>query len=183
MDNTIGGALRKPGEMLQRASFSALFIATLIFATGCGSYVGGAKNAYSQGRYLEAAERLGQHEHEVSDLSPPSQAEYGMYRGLSLMKVADYPGAMRWLDFAFKVEQRHPGTLLPEQRRELEDGLMHCTRAIASEATVRRASLAEPMASERSDIGLDGSVGPAGPAGPMAPALASPPAPSPPRGP
>lgn len=169
--------------MLQRASFSALFIATLIFATGCGSYVGGAKNAYSQGRYLEAAERLGQHEHEVSELSPPSQAEYGMYRGLSLMKVADYPGAMRWLDFAFKVEQRHPGTLLPEQRRELEDGLMHCTRAIASEATVRRASLAEPMASERSDIGLDGSVGPAGPAGPMAPALASPPAPSPPRGP
>ena len=63
--------------------------------------VGGAKHAYSQGRYLEAAEELGEHEDEVSKLSPRRKAEYGLYRGLSLMMLRDYHGAEEWMSFAF----------------------------------------------------------------------------------
>lgn len=88
---------------------------------GCGEgYVGGAKHAYAQGRYLEAAEELSEHEDDVPSLPPRRKAEYGLYRGLSLMMLRDYHGAEQWMSFAYTVEKESPGALRPEQREELD---------------------------------------------------------------
>lgn len=95
---------------------------------GCGGgYVAGAKRAYTQGRYLEAAEELGEHEDEVHHLSPSRKAEYGLYRGLSLMMLRDYQGAEQWMSFAISVETKSPGALRPEQREELS---RHYTKVV-----------------------------------------------------
>lgn len=99
--------------------FSLLFF--LLFGLGCGSYLGSAQRAYHEGRYLEAAEDLGDHEADVPRLEPAKQANYGLYRGLSLMKLGDHEAAGQWLNFAADVEKKRPGSLLPAQRRELED--------------------------------------------------------------
>ena len=93
----------------------------LLFALGCGSYLGSAQRAYQDGRYLEVAENLSNHEAEVPRLEPAKQANYGLYRGLSLMRLGDQEAASHWLDFAANVEKKRPGSLLPAQRRELED--------------------------------------------------------------
>ena len=108
---------------LPKACLIAFIASTALAAAGCGGgYIGGAKRAYGQGRYLEAAEKLGQHENEVGELSPLRQADYGIYRGLSLMRLNDYPAATYWFEFVYDVERRSPGTLRPEQQRELDQG-------------------------------------------------------------
>jgi len=93
----------------------------MLFALGCGSYLGSAQRAYQDGRYLEVAENLGGHEADVPRLEPAKQANYGLYRGLSLMRLGDQEAAIHWLDFAADIEKKLPGSLLPEQRKELED--------------------------------------------------------------
>lgn len=109
----------------------------LMFAPGCGSYLGSAQRAYQEGRYLEVAENLGDHEAEVTNLEPSKQANYGLYRGLSLMKLGDHEAAGHWLDFAADVEKQRPGSLLPKQRQELDEarGELAKTSALGSGTT------------------------------------------------
>ena len=92
-----------------------------LFVLGCGGYLGTAQLAYQDGRYLEVAENLGDHEADLPRLPPEKQAIYGLYRGLSLIMLGDHDAASHWLDFAADVEKTRPGSLLPAQRRELED--------------------------------------------------------------
>jgi hypothetical protein len=107
----------------------------LLFALGCGSYLGSAQRAYQDGRYLEVAENLGGHEAEVPRLEPAKQAHYGLYRGLSLMRLGDHDAATHWLDFAADVEKKRPGSLLPAQRRELEDARDKLAKTVELEQT------------------------------------------------
>jgi hypothetical protein len=113
--------------------FIALQLSLSTALVGCGDgYVGGAKHAYSQGRYLEAAEELGEHEDEVADLSPRRKAEYGLYRGLSLMMLRDYHGAEQWMSFARTVDTESPGALRPEQREELNRHYLNVKRVLGA---------------------------------------------------
>lgn len=105
--------MRRLGALLG----SSLF---LLFSAGCAGYIGSAERAYQDGRYLEAAEKLGDHEDEVAELSPRKQVSYGLYLGLSLMMLGDHDGAERWLDFTEQVEAQRPGTLRPDEKRELQ---------------------------------------------------------------
>lgn len=103
-----------------RRSGAVLFLAVFLAATGCGGgAISNARQAYQDGRYLEAAEKLDAYEHEVHKLSPEKQADYGLYRGLSLMMLGDHAEAGRWLDFTAAIEAKRPGTLGPEKQREL----------------------------------------------------------------
>jgi hypothetical protein len=106
----------------------------LLFVPGCGSYLGSAQLAYQDGRYLEVAENLGVHEAEVPRLEPEKQASYGFYRGLSLMRLGDNEAATHWLDFAADVEKKRPGSLLPAQRRELEDARGQLAKTVESDS-------------------------------------------------
>ena len=107
----------------------------LLFVSGCGSYLGSAQYAYQEGRYLEVAENLGEHEAEVPKLEPAKQARYGLYRGLSLMKLGDNDAAGHWLDFAAEIEKKRPGSLPPAQRRELEDARDKLAKTVEAEQT------------------------------------------------
>jgi len=111
-----------------------------LLALGCGGYIGSAQRAYNDGRYLEVAENLGEHEDEVQKLSPAKQADYGLYRGLSLMQLGDHEAANHWLEFAASVEQNHPGALRPEGKRELSEARGKLAK-MAAEDEAKRASL------------------------------------------
>src|SRR5262249_28084784 len=103
-----------------------------LFAAGCGGgYVGRARRDYSDGRYLEAAERLGQHESELDELSPRRQAGDGVYRGLSLLMLGDFGGAHRLPNSAYEVERQNPGTLKTEQRADLDRGWAQLAQTLA----------------------------------------------------
>jgi hypothetical protein len=105
----------------------------LLFAPGCGSYLGNAQRAYQDGRYLEVAENLGGHEADVPALEPAKQATYGYYRGLSLMRLGDHDAANHWLQFAAEIEKQQPGSLLPAQRRELASARDKLAKTVESE--------------------------------------------------
>jgi hypothetical protein len=127
------------------SSFIALQISLAMVLAGCGGgYVGQAKRAYSQGRYLEVAEGLGEHEDEVEDLSPRRKAEYGLYRGLSLMMLRDYRGAEQWLSFARAVEKQSPDALRPEQREELDRHYVNVMRVLNATQATEPASVTLP---------------------------------------
>lgn len=117
-----------------RAYSIGLQLLICAFALGCGGFLAGAKTAYHDGRYLEAAEGLGEHEQEVRDLPPESQAEYGLYRGLSLIKLQDYQGALQWLSFAMDIEKKNPGALKAEQKAELEQNHQNVQKLLAAPA-------------------------------------------------
>jgi len=120
----------------------------LLGAAGCGGYLGNARSAYHDGRYLEAAETLGEHEGEVAEMPPRKQADYGLYRGLSLMKLGDSVGAAEWLGFTATLEQQRPGTLRSEQLRQLAAGLDELSRTQPAQPPVEDVdvSRAEPAA-------------------------------------
>ena len=86
------------------------------------SYVGRAKVAYEEGRYLEVAESLAARERELDELPAWKKARYGLYRGLSLMQLGDPEEGRRWLHYARDVELRE-ATLDEEQRQALSRGL------------------------------------------------------------
>ena len=100
------------------------------FVGGCGGYVGHAKRAYVEGRYLEASEMLAKRERDIADLMPRGQAEYGIYRGLSSLMLGDNAGAHRWLTFSHQIEKDAPGTLTDSQKAELRRGLVQLARAM-----------------------------------------------------
>lgn len=93
-----------------------------------------AETAYGEGRYLEAAEDLAQHETEVGQLSPARRAQYGMYRGLSLLKLGELDAARRWLEYSMEVERMAPGSLAPHQRVQLDEGLLMLRRLTGQSA-------------------------------------------------
>lgn len=123
------------------ASGLALCLCLGLFGCGGGN-IGRAKTAYRQGRYLEAAERLQAEEPAVIELSEKNQAEYGLYRGLSLMMLGDAQGAQEWLAFTYNVERRRPGTLPPDQRALLEQSWARVNHALQP-----RPSIYAPFAS------------------------------------
>jgi hypothetical protein len=96
------------------------------------------ETAYGDGRYLEVAEDLAHSESELSRLSIDQRARYGVYRGLSLIKLGEYDEAHRWLQYAYEVE-KHRATLEPHQRQALDQGW-------ASLRTLRAPGAAHPDA-------------------------------------
>lgn len=104
-----------------------------------------AKRAYEDGRFLEASEKLADREPDVGELSPRKQADYGIYRGLSLMMLGDARGAQQWLTFAYEVERLHPGTIEPEQRAVLDRGWWQLSQLLGGPTvTVPSGSLVVP---------------------------------------
>ncbi|MSP24820.1 MAG: hypothetical protein EXR75_06560 [Myxococcales bacterium] len=110
-----------------RTAQRAFGVMTLAVAVGLGAgctytFVHRAERAYNEGRYLDAAERLAQHEAEVAALRPARRAVYATYRGLALLRLGDRDGAHHWLTVAVSLDQKTTA-LLPKQRRQLRAGL------------------------------------------------------------
>jgi tetratricopeptide (TPR) repeat protein len=88
---------------------------------GCTYYVSRGSDLYFQGRYIEAAQVLEQTESRLAEANADEHAEYGLYRGATLLRLGDLDGALRWLSYAQRWEQRHPGSLRPDERELLEE--------------------------------------------------------------
>jgi tetratricopeptide (TPR) repeat protein len=115
----------------------------LAFAlSACSYYVNRGSDLYFQGRYIEAAQVLEQTETRLTDADPQERAEYGLYRGATLLRLGDLDGALRWLEYAQAWEQRHPGTLRPDERELLDE------RFIALRGDLERRAAAEGRALE-----------------------------------
>lgn len=89
---------------------------------GCTAYVKRGSTLYADGRYVEAAEVFEQTEYRLRESTPRQQAEYGLYRGLTLLALGDVDAAGRWLEYASATERSHPGALRGERRALLERG-------------------------------------------------------------
>ena len=120
-----------------RWSFCWAFAGALV-ASACAelSYVGKAEMAYDEGRYFEVAESLAAREGDMRTLPAWKRARYGVYRGLSLLKLGEYESAEEWLRYAQKLDEEHH-TLAGHQRERLEQGLAEIARVKAASTTQR----------------------------------------------
>jgi tetratricopeptide (TPR) repeat protein len=91
-------------------------------AAGCSSHVKRGGALYAEGRYVEAAEVFEHTESQLGLATPREKAEYGTYRGLTLLVLGDLRNAHRWLGYAYQLEQLYPGSLRSRQRAELDRG-------------------------------------------------------------
>lgn len=110
-------------------------LGSLLFA--CTFYVHRGSDLYYQGRYIEAAQVLEQTESRLVEADPVEHAEYGLYRGATLLRLGDLDGALRWLDYARLWDSRHPGALDAQQRELLDE------QSIALRSDLERRAAAE----------------------------------------
>jgi tetratricopeptide (TPR) repeat protein len=97
-------------------------LALTLGGVGCSSYVKRGGALYGEGRYVEAAEVFEHTEAQLGNASPRERAEYGTYRGLTLLVLGDLRNAHRWLAYAYQLEQIYPGSLRSRERAELDRG-------------------------------------------------------------
>lgn len=91
-------------------------------AAACGTFVQRGSTLYEEGDYIEAAEVFEHTEGQLDDATPRDCAEYGLYRGLTLLALGDVRNAQRWLGYAYQVERQFPGTLREGRRAQLDRG-------------------------------------------------------------
>lgn len=89
---------------------------------GCETYVRRGSTLYADGRYVEAAEVFERTEYRLGDYSPRERAEYGLYRGMTMLVLGDLGNARRWLTYAYEVERVSPGSLRSDRRALLDRG-------------------------------------------------------------
>jgi hypothetical protein len=111
-----------------RSTALAFSLASVVSLGACSSSVRRGGALYADGRYVEAAEVFEKTEHELPSCSARQKAEYGMYRGLTLLVLGDLAASHRWLAYAYQVERVHPGVLHPRERDALDRGWLELGR-------------------------------------------------------
>lgn len=108
-----------------------------LLLSACTFYVHRGSDLYYQGRYIEAAQVLEQTESRLVEADAVERAEYGLYRGATLLRLGDLDGALRWLEYARLWDSRHPGALDAQQRELLDE------QSIALRSDLERRAAAE----------------------------------------
>jgi hypothetical protein len=98
-----------------------LFTACLLFA-GCARPIERGQALYQDGRYVEAAETFELTEPRLAGMPADACATFGLYRGLTYLRLDDVASARKWLAYTYSIEQKSPGMLPPEQRHLLDRG-------------------------------------------------------------
>jgi hypothetical protein len=120
----------------------------------CTYFVSRGSDLYNQGRYIEAAQVLEQTEYRLEHSEAADEhAEYGLYRGATLLRLGDLDGAQHWLAYAQQWEQSHPGALREDERDLLEE------RIIALQGDLERRHAIEEGQALAAE-GVQGSRGP-----------------------
>jgi hypothetical protein len=88
----------------------------------CSPYVERGETLYHEGRYIEAAEVFELTEQRLAAAPPVERAEYGLYRGLTFLRLSDLASARQWLGYTNGVEQSSPGSLTPPEHVALGRG-------------------------------------------------------------
>lgn len=111
--------------------FLAFVALTAAVTSGCETHVRRGSTLYGDGRYVEAAEVFEQTEYRLTGYTPRERAEYGLYRGMTLLVLGDLASARRWLTYAYEVERVAPGSLRIDRRALLDQGLVRARSAPA----------------------------------------------------
>lgn len=77
---------------------------------------------YAQRHYIEAEDIFDRMENDLPQLSITERAEYGVYRGMTLLALGDFRRAQRWLSYSTMLERAHPPALNGAQKALLEQG-------------------------------------------------------------
>lgn len=102
-----------------RLPFRALVAASLAALVACGGALSEGESQFKSGRYPEAKQTFVQLEGEVRGWDDARRAEYALYRGLTHAALGDRTQAGTWLREAKAIDDSHPGSLSPEDRRRL----------------------------------------------------------------
>lgn len=93
-----------------------LMTCALVAVSACGTPSQRGAALYGEGRYIEAAEVFERTEKRLPESSSTERAEYGLYRGLTFLRLDDLRGARQWLSYTSSVERNNPGLSEAEQR-------------------------------------------------------------------
>ena len=99
----------------RRCNWLASLLLGMSFA--CASNNDRGNVLYADGRYVEAAEVFEHNEVSVATLDGRERARYGLYRGMTLLKLGDIDGAAKWLYYA---QAQTPGSLTQPDQRALQ---------------------------------------------------------------
>lgn len=111
------------GTVPLRVSWT-LSLVLLAGVPGCGSqYVTRGAELYAGGFYIEAAEVFERTERRLVEASPSEQAQYGLYRGATLLALGDSRRARHWLRYSEKLLTTDPALLSDEERSMLRRAL------------------------------------------------------------
>jgi hypothetical protein len=98
----------------------AVFLILAATLTGCASALARGESEFKSGRYPEAKETFASLEAEEVHWDDASQAEYALYRGLTLGALGDLTQAAGWLKKAKTIEDAHPGSLTADNARRMK---------------------------------------------------------------
>jgi hypothetical protein len=115
------------------ASLGACVTLLVVGAASCAGYVKRGGELYADGRYVEAAEVFERTEGRLAESSERQRAEYGLYRGLTMLVLGDMSTAHRWLAYAYEVERAAPGALRPNKRALLDRGWFELGQRLRSQ--------------------------------------------------
>ena len=98
----------------------ALAASCALVVSACAGHVQTGSSLYQEGYYIEAAEVFERTEHRLAGANQQERAEYGAYRGMTLLRLGDLQQAHQWLAYAYELERSQPGTLGPIVRAQLD---------------------------------------------------------------
>jgi hypothetical protein len=112
------------GASVAARGFLASSILFLVLGTACGNqYVTRGAELYAGGFYIEAAEVFERTERRLEQASSSEQAQYGLYRGATLLALGDSGRARRWLRYSERLLTDDPALLSDEERDMLRRAL------------------------------------------------------------
>jgi hypothetical protein len=101
---------------------SVLATACALLFGGCSPYAQRGETLFHEGRYIEAAEVFELTEARLAGCSADEKAQYGLYRGLTFLRLDDLESARQWLGYAYGIAQGNPKLLAFDDRTLLERG-------------------------------------------------------------
>lgn len=143
-----------------RYSASSAIVFALVSA--CSPYVNRGETLYREGRYIEAAEVFERTETKLKASPSEVCAEYGLYRGLTYMKLDDLRNAHVWLTYASAVEHRQPGQLTSDERGLLEHAWRELGERIRSRGPVTEEPEKMAVSEASGTVHLSGGAAPNG---------------------
>jgi hypothetical protein len=118
--------------------------AAALGVVACASQTEYPRELYVKRHYIEAEDLFDHLEADLSQLSVPERAEYGVYRGMTLLSLGDFPRAQLWLSYATTLQREHPQVLADAETALLARGWARIDAEQARRA--RQATTAAPAA-------------------------------------
>ena len=101
------------------------WLVMLLLAAACESTTTRGRTLYAEGNFIEAAAYFERREASLGEASASERAEYGLYRGMTLLALGDLRRARYWLDYAYQVNASVPGSLSGDARTLLDQSYAH----------------------------------------------------------